>query len=298
VDDHKLERSEFAHTFSVGSFDEATPDLTVAAMKQIQRDLDRKVDADVTAALEQRDARIDFGDIYLNGEKLPGVTGVDVTFPEPGTSIKPFAPGSGSYTFTTTMKPSRGAWERLCNLIDGVKPHRSYRVTKRRKARADRERMRNWKRNLGSHLRWQRIAAYNAAVKRARTTGKRVETVTPSGIAVFVNPPERVMMLRSGPRDRFRVWAAPHAFPVEYTNADGKQVIVEGVETDDGVAVSQEVFDALRAVEQPDEFASVELLDGPPLWKPKLGDFPPPVLPDDDDQFRVSHYPYSVWRTW
>jgi hypothetical protein len=129
----------------------------------------------------------DFGNICINGRKLPLLDQPKVTFVSEQTTETDLVIG-GQPIFETemTFRADRRQLTRFRLVLSGGHPHRSHRVTKRRKTRLDRERIRDMKRLRGSHLRWERTARFDEGIRQTRETREPVETVTPMGIPVVV----------------------------------------------------------------------------------------------------------------
>lgn len=129
----------------------------------------------------------DFGTLHVNGKEIPLLGPPEMHFVGEHTTETDLVIG-GKQVFQTemTFRADRRAFARFRLVLLGGHPHRSHRVTKRRKARIDAARICDMKRRRGSHLRWEREARFHEAVQRTRETREPVETVTPTGIPVVV----------------------------------------------------------------------------------------------------------------
>jgi hypothetical protein len=129
----------------------------------------------------------DFGTLYLNGEEIPMAGPPDVKFLREETrSTGLFLGGREVFETTMTFRADHRQFVRFQLALHGGRNHRSWRVTKRRKARVEANLRRNARRRLDSHLRCWREVQFARAIQQACETRQPVETDLPSSGARVV----------------------------------------------------------------------------------------------------------------
>lgn len=119
--------------------------------------------------------------ISVNGEEIPLASPPEVSFVgERTTGTGLFLRGQEIRVTELTFRADRRAFVRFWLVLHGGRPHRSHRVTKRRKARVEANLMRDVRRRRNSHLRCWREVQFAQAIREACETRQPVETELPS----------------------------------------------------------------------------------------------------------------------